>query len=166
LTSEGLVDNIDPAIETFFQLIGKKRLSKLLLTFSLRRSFIPGIETHPGVEESPNFWFSMDLPNIAERLRTTSADGCVDVVWKGEILREAFLEKREDIEARWKILDLEEFDYVHTPRNARFKERTWHWMRFAIKIKELPEPLVAEEPSPYSHGGVVYSPRKASTRTL
>jgi hypothetical protein len=72
---------------------------------------------------------------------------------KGELLREPFLEKREDIEARWKILDLEEFDYTHPPRNAKFKKRTWHWMRFIIRSKEFPEPLLAEEPSPYSNWG-------------
>jgi hypothetical protein len=79
-TSEGLVDNINPAIETFFQLLGNERLSKLLLTFSLRRSLIPGLETHPGVEESPKYWFSMDLPNIVEKLRTIYTDGSVDVI--------------------------------------------------------------------------------------
>jgi hypothetical protein len=152
-TSEGLVDTINPAIETFFQLIGKKRLSKLLLTFSLRRSLIPGIETHPGGEESPNYWFSMDLPNIVGRIRIIDTDGRVDVVWKGDILRESFLEKREDIEARWKILDLEEFDISRPPRNAKLEKRTWHFMRLAIRSKELPEPLLAEEPSPYSHWG-------------
>jgi hypothetical protein len=152
-TSEGLVESINPAIETFFELLGNERPTKLLLTISLSRILIPGLEMDPGGEESHNYWFSMDLPNVVEKLRSFYTGDGVDVIWKGEILREPFLEKRENIEARWQILDLEEFDYTQTPRNVNFKGRTWHLMRFAMSVKELPEPLLAEEPSPYSEWG-------------
>ncbi|CZR69837.1 uncharacterized protein PAC_19737 [Phialocephala subalpina] len=151
--SEGLVESINPAIETFFELLGNERVSKLLLTISLSRKFIPGVEMNPDGEQSHNGWFSMDLPNIVEKLRTIYTAGGVDVIWKGELLREPFLEKRENIEARWEILDMEEFDYTHTPRNVKFKRRTWHLMRFTMRIRELPELLLAEEPSPYSDWG-------------
>ncbi|KAH8659720.1 hypothetical protein BGZ61DRAFT_593919 [Ilyonectria robusta] len=152
-TSEGLVESINPAIETFFELLGDERLSKLVLTISLSRKLIPGLEMDPDGEESHNDWFSMDLPNIVEKLRTIYTAAGVEVIWKGELLRELFLKKRENIEARWEILDLEEFDYTHTPRNIKFKGRTWHFMRFTLRNKELPEPLLAEEPSPYSDWG-------------
>lgn len=149
MTPEGLVDNINPAIETFFQLIGNKRATKLLLTFSLRMSLIPGIEINYDDEVAHRNWFSMDLPNIVEKLRTTDTNGCVDVVWKGDVLRQTFLEKREDIEARWRILDREEYEHTHPRR----KERTWRCLRFSMERKELPGPLLAENPSPYSHWG-------------
>jgi hypothetical protein len=149
-TSEGLVENINPAIETFFKLLGNERPSKLLLTISLRRAFIPGLEIDPDQEDSTDSWFSMDLPNVVEKLRTIYTAGGVDVIWKGQLLREPFLEKRENIEARWEILDLEEFDWTRT---AGVRTRTWRWMRFTLRSKELPEPLLAEEPAPYSGWG-------------
>ena len=149
-TSEGLVESIHPAIETFFKLLGNERHSKLLLTFSLRRLFIPGLGIVPDNEWSTFDWFSMDLPNVVERLRNIYKAGSVDVIWKGQRLAKSYFEKREEIKARWEVLELEEFDWK---RSAGIRTRTYRWVRFTLRSKELPERLLAEEPAPFSGWG-------------
>lgn len=92
----------------------------------------------------------MDLPNVVEKLRTIYTAGSVDVIWKGELWRQEFLEKQESIEAHWTILELEEFDRTYS---NRFRTTTFYYMRLTLKRRELPEPLLADEPAPCSGWG-------------
>lgn len=87
--SEGVVETINPAVETFFELLGndngRPENSKLLLTISLRRGLVPGFHINPDEEYPHGTWFTMDLPNTIAKLRTiyTLDTVGVEVVWKG-----------------------------------------------------------------------------------
>lgn len=146
-TVQGIVDNINPAVETFFQLVGNERPRKLHITFCLKKSFIPGVEVHINGETPAEYWFSMDIPNVVEILRTLyTADGA-EVMWRQQMLNDHFIEWRAEIEMRWDISDVEEYDW--TRGNGR-RRKTYRWVRFMMRSKGVPEPLLAENPSPHS----------------
>lgn len=150
--SEGLVETIHPAIETFFELIGKERPKKLQISIILRNKAIPGLEIDFDEEEGGHQrWFTMDLPNLIEKLRTIHTAGGVDVIWKGEYFRPMFLEAREGIEARWEIVDVEYYDYIRINRQAR--TNSYPWVRFTLRMKEVPNPLLAQEASSHWQWG-------------
>ncbi|KAH6674725.1 hypothetical protein B0J14DRAFT_587983 [Halenospora varia] len=82
--TEGLVENIHPAIETIFSLLGENKWSpKLNVTFLPERRYFPGIKEIGSPVQR------MDLPNLIEvfRAKHTSIPGLsreVDVLWKGK----------------------------------------------------------------------------------
>lgn len=149
-TSRGLVDNINPAIETFFKLVGNERPSKLLLTFFLGQCLIPGLPLDLYDENCAHQWFTMELPNVAEKLRSIYTAGSMDVIWKGKFWKRRFQKQREIIESCWEIVELEEFDEARGVGRRAF---TLPWIRFTLRSKELPELLLAEEPAPHSGWG-------------
>lgn len=81
--TEGMVENIHPAIETIFSLLGENKWSpKLTVTF------LPESRYLPGYKEIGSPAQRMDLPNLIEvfRAKHTSTPGVsreVDVLWKG-----------------------------------------------------------------------------------
>jgi hypothetical protein len=88
----GLVDNNNPALETIFQLLGKRTSTqKVTLNFKLcgeypgQGEILSAEDQHPG-----KAWHSMDLPNLVEKFwtlytcRRGDSEPLVEVHWKGE----------------------------------------------------------------------------------
>ncbi|KAI4185939.1 MAG: hypothetical protein LQ346_005783, partial [Caloplaca aetnensis] len=120
---EGEVDIIDPAVETIISLLAKSNDGDRKLTLYLDTGYynIPGIELYVGEATS---LFSTDLPNLVETWRTSyfsdddaSGGGAsLDVVWKAEVAREDFHDKRTLIEkVGWKIFDKQEAERIYNP---------------------------------------------------
>ncbi|KAK0117669.1 hypothetical protein ONS95_011998 [Cadophora gregata] len=149
--SEGLVETINPAIETFFELVGKGRPKTLQISIILRNKAIPGLEIEFDQDDRAHeYWFTMDLPNLIEKLRTMHTAGGVDVIWKGERFKPMFLEAREGIEAHWEIVGVEDYDFK---RNNRPGTKSFPWVRFTLRVKEVPKLLLAHEASSHWHWG-------------
>lgn len=113
-TAEGIVDNINPAIEAIFAVLSTREGGpKLTFTLLLDYGLLPGIQLGIDWQHPYNNYFSMDLPNLIEKLRVIyptelGKGSCVEVLWKGEDLRTEFAKQRERIQERgWEILEAE-----------------------------------------------------------
>ena len=109
---DGCVDHLDPAIEACFRILGKSRPA-LTLTLRLNRHLLPGLFPYKHPQDFN--YFSMDLPVMIEKPRqelTTGSDGKsqVDVLWKGECLRDRFAHHADkQIRGnRWVIVERED----------------------------------------------------------
>jgi hypothetical protein len=156
LVPEGEVENIDPAIETIFSILGRSEgAPKLVLTLKLDFNVIPGVTGICHWEYREDFYFSMDLPNLMEKWRVdyTTDFRCrpVEVIWRTESFRKESIDNRKLIRERgWEILEEVE---AERPRiaPANFPEfAPYPTMRFALRRKELAGPLVAADPSPWT----------------
>lgn len=113
---EGEVENINPAIETIFSILGQCECvssPKLTLTLNLHFDLIPGVIIITETEDIETSYFSMDLPNLMEKWRVNYTSGrrsrLVEVLWKAESFRKETIEKRELIKQQgWEIMKEEE----------------------------------------------------------
>lgn len=155
---EGEVENINPAIETVFSILGRYRYSlgpKLTLTLLLHFDLIPGIIVLTTNEDVEISYFSMDLPNLMEHWcanYTTGHDSRpVEVLWKAESFREESIGKRNLIEAQgWEILNEEGAERLQIIRNDPREYKPYPTMKFTLRRKELAGPLIPADPSPWS----------------
>lgn len=83
---EGIVENINPAVEDLFEILGSNG-PKLKISFLLTSGVCPGSEPSKHEEDQTpgGYWFGMDLPNLTELFRwvyTTNRGGTprVDIV--------------------------------------------------------------------------------------
>ena len=157
-TTEGVVENLNPAVETAFALLGGPvdRL-KLTLNVLLGGSLLPGLQLSMDEQHPYSNYFSMDLPNLMEKLRvlhTTEAgmNDNIEIIWKGMTWKRAFLDERQDIEERgWEILDTKEEERERPSRPGKPPGGPpFQFVWFTIRRKELVGPLMAEDPSPHS----------------
>jgi hypothetical protein len=175
--AEGEVENINPAIETIFSILGHTEpgrdgeIGVQKLTFILEVDFnlIPGVVA---IKRSDNEefdrihcadrYFSMDMPNLMEKWRVeyTIAQGnkLVEVLWKVESERLLVEEKKMLIQERgWEILGEEEAEYVAPPFLGEEPPPVSHsdaprpTIRFMLKRKELRGPTIAADPNPYPY---------------
>ena len=148
---QGEVENIDPAIETIFSILGRSEgAPKLTFTLKLNFDLIPGIVVIEESQDGEDSYFSMDLPNLVEKWRIdyTTDFRCrpVEVIWKAESYRKASTDKRELIkEQGWEILKEEEAEKSWPRSGTRYPT-----MRFTLRRKELTGPLVAADPSEWT----------------
>lgn len=161
--AEGEVENINPAIETIFSILGhtepgrEGEVGVQKLTFILEVDFnlIPGVVVikRSGDEELDRYhcddrYFSMDMPNLIEKWRAeyTIAQGNrpVEVLWKVESERLLVEEKKMLIQERgWEILGEDEAEYVAPPI-------------LGVEPPPVAPPILGEGPLPVSHS---YAPR-------
>jgi hypothetical protein len=153
----GVVENIKPDIETIFLLLGGRRTGKLMISLLLESNTIPGWYqecAHGGGGDD----FSMDLPNLIERFRSThtgNGDGGLEVLWIGKAIRSAFLENESMIqELGWEIVQMEEMEHVfyrtNLPLGAELATKvTTLMMKFMLRRREITGVLRASDPSPY-----------------
>ena len=157
--AEGIVETINPAVETFFKLLSNDNVPtapKLLIRMSLQMGLLPGFHTDIDDLHPYEGYFSMDLPNVIEKLRgiyTGDNGRSIEVTWQGRVTREGFLEERTNINKPWEILNEWEEDEVLPSRPNRRKRPTLHFMWFTLKRRAITEPLLAAEPSPHSWHG-------------
>ncbi|KAI9689762.1 MAG: hypothetical protein M1822_009644 [Bathelium mastoideum] len=131
---EGIVDNINPAIEEVFALLLDRELidkAPLTLTFNVVEGIVPGIDygfdhEDPGITPIP-----MDLPNLAALFRIFYGQASMDVLWKGEDEKDSFDCHVDEISpTEWEILDASIYDRTTTspayPRKP-FHEQCVRW---------------------------------------
>jgi hypothetical protein len=153
---EGEVENIDPAIETIFSILGRAEgAPKLVLTMKLDFNVIPGVDVIDDWEDGEDTYLSMDLPNLVEKWRVdyTTDFRCrlVEVIWKAESYRKESTDKRELIrEQGWEILGEEEAERHSITQVDTQNSAPYPTMRFTLRRKELTAPLVAADPSPWT----------------
>lgn len=91
------MENINPTLETIFQLLGQ-RTSKLKLTLEFKSLCgYPGegLFLRPDDHYPAYGWCSLDLPNLIEKFRTThtahlkdTSEPLLEVIWTGKCPRE------------------------------------------------------------------------------
>lgn len=156
-TKEGEVENINPAIEKMFALLGiRDSKSTLKLHLLLDKFVLPGVKPVDYDRSADEHFFSMDLPNLVEKFRldyTMKDESCspVEVLWMGKTVRHSFNDNRSLMQKHgWEIVKTEDEDPP---------ELTWcgtvippiFRIRFTLRKREQPAKLVAEDPSPYSN---------------
>jgi hypothetical protein len=149
----GLVDNINPAMEDVFKLLGR-RLTQQKVTFIMQLdSIYPGAGANPMADDCcpDRRWYSMELANLAEKFVElhTQKEGLVEVLWKGRKYRSEIPVERELAELiGWKmtVLPVEEDDACFWP-NFLIPGGV---AKYILRRKKLLEPLMAQDPSPFS----------------
>ncbi len=174
---EGEVQNINPALERVFELLGPKREggSSVTVELKLDEHFLPGVEFG---EESQCPWyhyFLLDLPNLIEKFRvdyfTNSGDrGGIEILWKAKTLRDEFKKNKNLIEKRgWDIVETKEEDWPQPwrvpPGYPPLKPIQYMHFKGRRNEREGSGALVAEDPSPYSHWGYVPEPVPRAERS-
>ncbi|KAL8918396.1 MAG: hypothetical protein Q9208_007366 [Pyrenodesmia sp. 3 TL-2023] len=150
---EGQVDVIDPAVETIISSLAKPGSGrKMTLYMDTGYYNIPGIELI--VQEGTSL-FSMDLPNLVETWRTSyfsdASFGSLDIVWKAEVGRDDFHNKRTLIEqVGWKIFNEQEAQRIYNPFSRPGDDRVSPTMRFSMRRNQLTSPLMAADIDPYT----------------
>ena len=127
---EGPVDHLDPAIIAYFRILGKNSPA-LTPTLTLDTNYLPGFVMKILYD------FSLDVPIMIEKLSQdftadSGATNQVEVLWKGECYRNAFISQTELIQhCGWVILHAEE---------GYFRHRDTHTipsMNFTLRRKQL-----------------------------
>lgn len=116
LFKEGFVEDVDPAIEPCFRLLGSNRPS-LTFRLNLRIHYLPGLDVS-GDPYDEGFRWGLELPIMLEKYASEltssgSAGSLVDVLWRGECDRKDFLEQQQRLlESGWIIVDMKESSYT------------------------------------------------------
>ncbi|KAI9699869.1 MAG: hypothetical protein M1820_007044 [Bogoriella megaspora] len=133
---EGVVDNINPAVEEVFALLqDRDALDKTTITFNTSSGVVPGIFYGYDAEDPGSTPMSMDLPNLVETFRRIyskhSSEGpATDVLWKGEIEKEEFDKTLDDMPHEWEILNAASYNCkVRPPFNYdnQYSEAVVRW---------------------------------------
>ncbi|TVY13285.1 hypothetical protein LARI1_G009468 [Lachnellula arida] len=157
----GSVDNINPAIENIFVLLGSRVSEKSVTIVMLFACPWPGAGANPRPDDcSPECgWNSMELPNLIDGFRTlhTQVSGLqdsVDVLWKGRNSRWAFQEDRPSMEKLgWQVTELgaEEPDFLLWPWDDRSDTSPNGIVLYVLRRDKPTGPLLAQDPSPFSY---------------
>jgi hypothetical protein len=148
---EGIVENVNPAIEDMFKLLGSEG-SKLTLYLLLPFGFFPGCLLEEDGREAGAFYSGMDVPNLVETVRvihTSGKEGSprIEAIWKGEASTPVFVRLKPQIEKRyWVILDEEEG--VRHRRGYGVPDWDEPTIKFSLMRRALTGDLVAEAPYP------------------
>ncbi|EPE25121.1 hypothetical protein GLAREA_11702 [Glarea lozoyensis ATCC 20868] len=177
----GWVENISPTVEIIFELLGKKRSSQLAIDFKLSTDY-PGQGMVFRVDDHypQQGWCGMDLPNLIEKFRSLystplqklgSSKPLIDVIWTGKcptviVEREYKKYSRTTIEDHMENIAARGWEIKLSP----MEEEHWEWglcnsyddeddleekhiPTFVLRKKLLEEPLLGDDPNPYSGAG-------------
>jgi hypothetical protein len=176
---EGVVENINPAIETCFQLLGEMRGgAELKLSLMLGWGSIPGVQLTVDSQHPYGNWMSMDLPNVMENCRqlyTADRRRNIEMIWNCAVsgtwlgrhddntiysgAKEIVLNSegsaldrgRTALEDRgWEILEVHE---KYFPDNNYNVSDPFSASWFSMKRKPIEGDTVADDPSPHSWAG-------------
>ncbi|KAH8672744.1 hypothetical protein BGZ60DRAFT_405479 [Tricladium varicosporioides] len=161
----GFVDNINPALEDMFLLLGQ-RTSKQRVTITMQLAHIyPGGGTNPDpMEQLPECnWYSMELPNLVDKFldiytRGSELKDFVEVLWKGRYSRQLLLDEQEIIKnVGWvlTISPIEEDEESFWP-GSTYKV-PGGVTKYVLRRQRITGVLMAQDPSPYSHTAVYRS---------
>jgi hypothetical protein len=156
-TKYGRVDNINPAVETIFVLLGQRESEgRLKIIMQLTESCYPGVRTPrvPDDTDPDSGWYSMGLPNLIEKFRSLHTRN-VEVLWKGQDCRQELEDQREALEGMgWEVkLFAAKQDILH-PHPEWYgchpATNEWTFAKFVLKGRELTGTLWAQYPCPFS----------------
>ncbi|TVY81763.1 hypothetical protein LSUE1_G002514 [Lachnellula suecica] len=151
----GPVENINPAVETVFVLLGRRpSYQKITITMQVSRVY-PGMRLgrDPFSQSPERDWFSMDLPNLMEKCRSLHTRN-VEVLWKGEDERKEFEEQHSRLKSLgWDVTLLPtKEDTIQLISHYYSTHTTFEESRnakYILRREEITEPLLASEPNPY-----------------
>lgn len=177
---EGVVENINPAVETCCQLLGQiKGGAKLTLSLMLGWGYTPGVQITVDAQHPCGNWMSMDLPNVMEKCRelhTANRHRSMEIIWNcaanGTVLDRqsddnmiysgtkvifldsegsAFDRGRSALQDRgWEILEVYEKYFLDSKCDIS-EPMSINW--FSMKRKPIEGDVVADNPSPHSWEG-------------
>ncbi|KAL8994488.1 MAG: hypothetical protein Q9169_005561 [Polycauliona sp. 2 TL-2023] len=160
---EGLVDIVDPAVETIISLLAKHqhsdRQQKMTLCLDTGYDNIPGIELFESEDMS---LFSLDLPNLVDiwQRQYFSDPEAIRIIWKIEGELDMYNENRHLIEGLgWNIFHAQEGEFYHDPHGAYGPpdaEEMVPSMQFWMTRDAIVGPIMAAGPDPYTQSH--YSP--------
>ncbi|TGO35033.1 hypothetical protein BHYA_0173g00280 [Botrytis hyacinthi] len=152
----GCVDNINPILEDSFVLLGKRVSNKKVTIIMRTGRFYPGGGTDP-VDPDQLFpedgWYSMELPNLIEKFlelhSTHSMKRSVEVIWKGltykRVLETKFMEN-----LGWNISTTPVENEEALAIFGEYHNKDETFAMYTLKRNKLMEPLITQDPSPYS----------------
>lgn len=182
----GLVENINPALEMIFQLLGRRiSAHKLTLDFKLRSQ--SSTCEYPGqglyFREDDHYpvqgWCSLDLPNLIEKFRTDhtklykdSLEPPIEVIWTGKCPRLILYRQYEKLSRTtiqdqlqnikdhgWEIeISAMQGDDWEWGTYSEERDKELHIPTFVLRRKPLEEPLKGDDPNPYSDTGGYIQP--------
>ncbi|TVY45387.1 hypothetical protein LOCC1_G006355 [Lachnellula occidentalis] len=154
----GRVENLNPAMEMIFVLLGQKTSKKkVTIVMQLGCVMYPGgriarsyFDTNP-----EGSWFSMDLPNLMEKFRSLHTQH-VEVLWKGNECRRELEDQQAIMESiGWNVtvLPMEEDELHPYPKEHGCHDATdeWRIAKYILRRENLTGPLFAQEPCPYNY---------------
>jgi hypothetical protein len=177
----GVVENINPAGETIFQLLGQKTSThRPSLDCKLRDGEYPGegIFLQEDDQYSQHRWCSMDLPNLVENFRTLyspllddsySSQPLIEVIWTGKcprvkVEREYKKYSRTTIQDHLENIKDRGWEIEILPMEGEY----WGWRpydqedknipNFVLRRKPLEEPLEGNDPNPWLWGSLMFTP--------
>ncbi|KAF5869702.1 uncharacterized protein Bfra_010901 [Botrytis fragariae] len=152
----GCVDNINPTLEEILVLLGQRVSNKKVTIIMQTGRFYPGGGTDP-VEPDELFpedgWYSMELPNLIEKFlelhSTYSNKRSVEGIWKG--LSDKRVLETEFMECLW--WNVSTFPVENEEALAMFGKyhnKDESYARYTLERNKLTEPLITQDPSPFS----------------
>jgi len=152
----GPVDNINPAVEVIFELLGQNTSEqKVTIIMQLPDLIYPGARTERYSQDiSPeDGWYSMDLPNLMENFRSLHAPR-VEVLWKSKECRQELEEQQPIMKSiGWDatvLLPAEDYLHPHPEYHGCHRPTDeWRIAKYVLRREGLTEPLFAQEPCPY-----------------
>ena len=101
--TEGIVDNVDPAIEVCFRILGKDGPA-VTLVISLPTATVPGVQSWYDEQRPDRNRWSMELPDITETFKQdytgkSRTQCCIEVLWKGDYPR---MQSRKSVGGYWR----------------------------------------------------------------
>ncbi|PQE29226.1 hypothetical protein CJF30_00004261 [Rutstroemia sp. NJR-2017a BBW] len=131
-TAKGTVETINPAIEEFFQILNNnpRATGKLIITMPLPQYFLPGIKPISNLFWHAEYLFTMDLPNVMEKLSEQMTD--MEILWSGIIYKSKFDSEKAEIERFWGVVTAEEEIIAGTGKRS-----DQEMIRFVLKRKPI-----------------------------
>ncbi|KAH8586879.1 hypothetical protein B0O99DRAFT_585273 [Bisporella sp. PMI_857] len=154
----GLVDNINPALEKVFELLGRRKTKHHVTIIMRAGSFYPGTLPHDDDQYPELGWYGMELPNLIENCRALYAQGdrnkgkdLVEVLWSDKTHRLWFIENIERLKKlRWQATSSPEAE-----DEIIVSTEPWDFdrviMTYTLKKERLEVPLMAVDPNPFSY---------------
>jgi hypothetical protein len=174
----GVVENINPAVETCFRLLGEMSGgAELTVSLMLGWRYTPGVQLAVDTQHPHTNWMSMDLPNVMEKCRelhTTDGNRKIEVLWN--CTEDASLDRASDCDVIYSgtkeiVLPTEGSMTAFDRGRSVLEDRGWEIIEvyekyfidskcnarepvgftwFILKRKPIKGDAVADDPSPHS----------------
>jgi hypothetical protein len=153
----GQVDNINPAVETVFILLGQRTSTHVITIVMLLQTVYPGARTPRHNQDifPENGWYSMDLPNLVEKFRSLYTQG-VEVFWKGKVCRQELEDQQAIIKGMGWAMTMAPAEEDTFHRNPEYhgchpKSNEWRHAKYTLRREALTGPILASGPCLYHH---------------
>jgi len=153
----GSVDNINPALEDIFAMLGQ-RTSKKKTTITMRiGGCYPGGGARPRTSEDQcpeDGWYGMELPNLLERFlelhSNRSEKGSVEVVWKGLTFKRELMAEQDLIKNLGWNLSISPAGNYEVRSKYGSIVNSENFVEYRLRREKTTGPLITQSPSLYS----------------